>query len=695
MTDEAEEENNQERSHKPSKTTSSQWQVKYGGGPRQELEQDDVSLTAWLASIDRRETSRVGDADAAGGPEDTSFGPLFLSDAAPAESDEEAESAEVVAQMNALLNGETAEADFSKIDLPNSFDIDDGECIDFAYEFRNFQLPGIDDGDPLVKRAGNHDASFTEEAFSGENMAILFRRSHDEKILRKCFDCLSSHAQSTKLLRCRAFEGWKRVARNAKISYEQLIRRTRRRHKVRRIRRILSAWLSISHERCILVQEGYAWRTKSKVFISWRRMVRRERSRREEAKVRVETAQRIKKADNFCQSKLKRSFFTGWLAVTEASRSETGAAEEAGQDSVAVIEAAKDNTPTKQTPKATCITPERKAMPPEESVCNVKACGGDKENRLPNRQPGNKLLRPLKHQRPKPPRNQSTPKLVLEMEERKAEREKRRGVLRKKYEQKAVEKQKRLERERQEKENAEMREHQEFMQQKAEEERRKQVAASRWKQACRLAVLHYRMTLQRRMLLQWKKIFQIKAFNERKVRNSRITFVFILCEGKDILQINIYQCHDQAIQLWSDTMYEKCWQRWKVYKDEQLTFKREQLLRQQQLADDFNQRRLLAKSFAALEEHCHYTQSLVGEAQLRVAAQRRRVVFSKWHRITIETNKGRNIREARAAEHGRRLLLFRAMEAWQSGVTILQEEREMNMLIAAKWEEVNKWLETA
>ena len=507
---------------KPSNTTASQWQVKYGGGPRQELEQDDASLTAWLASIDRRETSIVEDADAAGGPEDTTFGPLFLPDSAPAETDDYAEAAEVISQLNAFLNGETAEADFSKIDLPDSFDIADGECIDFAYEFRNFQLPGIDDGDPLVKRSGNHDASFTEEAFSGENMAILFRRSHDEKILRKCFDCLSSHAQSTKLLRCRAFEGWKRVARNAKISYEQLIRRTRRRHKVRRIRRILSAWLSISHERCILVQEGYAWRTKSKVFISWRRMVRRERSRREEAKERLEIAQRDKKADNFCQSKLKRLFFTGWLAVTRENRSEKAAAE-AGQDdsassSVAVIEADEDNTPTKQTPKATCITPDRKAMPPEDRT--------DKENRQPNRQPGDKLLRPLKPQRPKPPRNQPTPKLVLEMEERKAEREKRREVLRKKYEQKAVEKQRRLERERQEKENAEMREHQEFMQQKADEERRKQVAASRWKQACRLAVLHYRMTLQRRMLLQWKKVFQMKAFNERKVRKELIV-VFV------------------------------------------------------------------------------------------------------------------------------------------------------------------------
>ena len=142
-------------------------------------------------------------------------------------------------------------------------------------------------------------------------------------------------------------------------------------------------------------------------------------------------------------------------------------------------------------------------------------------------------------------------------------------------------------------------------------------------------------------------------------------------------------------------MYEKCWQRWKVFTDEQQRQRAERLLRQQQLADEFNQRRLLAKSFAALEEHCHYTQSLVDEGQLRVAALRRRVVFSKWHHITIEAKKGRNIRETRAAEHGRRLLLLSAMQAWQSGVTILQEEREVNVLIEAKWEEVNKWLENA
>ena len=56
---------------------------------------------------------------------------------------------------------------------------------------------------------------------------------------------------------------------------------------------------------------------------------------------------------------------------------------------------------------------------------------------------------------------------------------------------------------------AEMKVQDEFIQRKAAEEHGKKIASARWKQACRLAALHYSMSLQKRMLLQWEKIFQI------------------------------------------------------------------------------------------------------------------------------------------------------------------------------------------
>ena len=68
-------------------------------------------------------------------------------------------------------------------------------------------------------------------------------------------------------------------------------------------------------------------------------------------------------------------------------------------------------------------------------------------------------------------------------------------------------------------------------------------------------------------------------------------------------------------------------------------------------------------------------------------------VFTKWHCIAIKAKKERFAKEKKAAKNGERLLLLRAMQYWHYGVNICQEECEMNILIEAKWEQVNKWLE--
>ncbi len=109
--------------------------------------------------------------------------------------------------------------------------------------------------------------------------------------------------------------------------------------------------------------------------------------------------------------------------------------------------------------------------------------------------------------------------------------------------------------------------------------------------------------------------------------------------------------------------------------------------------DDFNDRRLIAKGFAALEEHCQYYQSLRNEAQRRISTVRRRSTFKQWCRITMKAKKLRRRRERKAAKYGKRLLLRRAVQAWISGVEFMKKEREMNILVEEKWAEVNKWLE--
>ena len=109
--------------------------------------------------------------------------------------------------------------------------------------------------------------------------------------------------------------------------------------------------------------------------------------------------------------------------------------------------------------------------------------------------------------------------------------------------------------------------------------------------------------------------------------------------------------------------------------------------------DAFNERRLIAKGFAALEEHCQYYQSLRDEAQRRISAVRQRSAFKQWYRITMKAKKSRRRKERKAAKYGKRLLLRRAMQAWLSGTEFIKKEREMNMLVEEKWAQVNKWLE--
>ena len=163
--------------------------------------------------------------------------------------------------------------------------------------------------------------------------------------------------------------------------------------------------------------------------------------------------------------------------------------------------------------------------------------------------------------------------------------------------------------------------------------------------------------------MKWKKIFKIKSFNERK-----------------------------AVLAWRDTVTEKCWQSWILYTAEEKSHRKALELKNEISADVFNRRRLLAKSFASLEEHCHYTQSLIQEAQQRFTTLKQRRIIKKWLRITVKAQKARRKREKKATKHGRRLLLLRVIQYWQVGVKISKKEHEVDMMVKAKWKEVEQWL---
>lgn len=265
-------------------------------------------------------------------------------------------------------------------------------------------------------------------------------------------------------------------------------------------------------------------------------MTRLERAKKEEYEERQERlkmTQDNKMAFEFRGIKLKRLYFLGWRTIAAArvrnqriSTDATSANNKSLQENNLQCDKVTD-TSTSPTLKNT-ETPRTKRMDTAQSrQCNMTASSIqryriDKENQQPNMKINDDLLSPnAKPRKPKPMKIPQTPKLLVQMEKRQKEREMRREVLRSRYEQAVMEKKRRQEEELRKTEAEELRVHQEYMARKAEEAKQKKLVAERWKHACRLAVLHYKMSVMKRMFRQWKRIFEVIAFNERKVNMHR------------------------------------------------------------------------------------------------------------------------------------------------------------------------------
>lgn len=465
---------------KPSSDKPSLWQAKYGS----RSSNSDPTSIQFLDNFFPKQQKLEDESSIASEPPGSYFESIPI-DCTSIEQD----AIDVISQMNSLLDGK-----FEATQLSRSFNIfDQNRDDDFEYnnttflDSHNLQLltpscaPVIS-----IKDTPNH-----EEDFSGEAMAILFRRSHDENHLKKCFGCLRLLTKANKQLRCQVFSNWKRIANDAKETDDVIGRRFKRRHRHRLLRSLFSSWLEVM-ETCESkdlerrATEHHHLQTRRNVFLSWR------------------TDHRNLVA-NIRTNKLKQAFI-GWLLIkrgdgnkSKSNEDDSCPHEEMAAHSPLVVE--EYQTGIKQT-----ITPDKhssgKPLKPKEDDVDA-------------------LLIPVRSQRQKattslPSANQN-PNHLLKMNQRKEEREKRREMLRQRYEQKAIERKQQQEEDRLKKEDAETRVHREYFASKVTAEQTKKLATARWKRAWHLAVLHYQRSLQQRLFKEFRVILQIQAFNHRKV----------------------------------------------------------------------------------------------------------------------------------------------------------------------------------
>lgn len=565
----------------------SMWQQKYGtksNNSKHDQFGEDKSIIDWIRSI--RQSAEIDD--------EVSKVRLDYS-IIPINSPVDKVAADVIHRMNQLFDGMPAN---NTINFNDDLDIrafEETPVIDGESFSKFLQAPNLQ-CDPLINTFVSSEKS--NEEISRDNMAILFRRTHDDEIARRCINCLQSHTKLNQILRGRVFSQWKIVTMNTNDSKDAHVRRFNRRRRLRLLRCLISFWVQANQDGKVRLQRAtqmHSSRTKSDMLSSWRMYSQQTEERRRNS---IDCIREAK------LTKLKRSTLVQWLAVTgwneqSYSQSEIGASvsirhgleHQPGRDI-----SSDDDGPKSQSAIESCRTldmheleslqqpvnqhsslmlmPERK-MPEQPKLFK----GYDKES-------GNRLqqfqLRRVRHKSQNRVQPTSTPKMVLKMNQRKQERDKNREILRQRYEQKANEKEKCLKEELRKKDEEAMKIQREFVERKTAEEKRKKLAASQWKQACCLAAMHHRMALQKRTLRQWNKIFQMNIFNERKVRGHFFANCFISVKP-DVLKLAAILL-DKAFIAWSDTTVEKCWHSWVLFKNAQQKDRNERICMRQQLA---------------------------------------------------------------------------------------------------------------
>lgn len=116
------------------------------------------------------------------------------------------------------------------------------------------------------------------------------------------------------------------------------------------------------------------------------------------------------------------------------------------------------------------------------------------------------------------------------------------------------------------------------------------------------------------------------------------------------------------------------------------------LIKRHRLANDFNERRLLAKSFAAWEVSCIDTKSILHQAREQKSFRQVTLLFKHWHDFATKAKGGRTVKEEQAEHLGQRLCLRLAIQQWRCGVVSSKEERKVAELCDAKRQQVFSWL---
>jgi hypothetical protein len=587
---------------------STPWQRNYG---RSEPRQGEDDLNDWIANIDieRRANNETSSFD------------LTSSDAAAAVSDSDV--ADVIAQMEHILN--------NTIDTGMSF---------------NFNAYGIDEED-------SYD-SINDFAVEENIIACMHSQSKD-RIKKRCFEELRLHRKCEK----------KRLGWVVKLVTKQQKRKL--------LSKYLLSWKAIN--RMIKVKQVLVacriGRSTSKsfrsIFIEWKRlsMIRREQLVKVESRLRRKKCRQAfsallankdmallayDRARKFYAEKQKVKVLVTWLTVTRHRRNLSEKADQlrrlrllrlcfvAWSSEACIVEATVQTTPADSDNNEVAVTKQSKQKEPSSTE--------DDED----------LLKPLKKRRS---RLGSKGKIILDINQRNAERQKRREALRSRHDAVALAKKQLLDAEMHRQEEQAFHVHNEFRRKKAEEKERKGKEAARQKEAHRLATLHYKISLQKRLFSQWKRIFGIKCWNERK-----------------------------AVLLYRDTTIEKYFRSWKKF----VKNKALRLLKRQHLAVDFHEAGLYAKVFASLEENVKYTHQLQDQVSASLSKSRKYAVLREWHHKSLQLQEERDAKGVQAEQMMRAIFLDRALKGWKVGVMMKREEKRVEELVNEKYDAMMQWL---
>jgi hypothetical protein len=493
----------------------------------------------------------------------------------------------------------------------------------------------------ILNNTVNTEMSFNFDAYDIEE-EDSYDSINDFAVEDRIIACL--HSQSKDRLKKKCFEELRLHCKREKKRLGWVVKLVTKQQKRKLLSKYLLNWKSFN--RMIKVKQVMLackiGRSTSKsfrrIFIEWKRlsMIRREQLMKVDSRWRRKKCRQAfsallenkdmallayDRAQKFYAEKQKVKVLVSWLTVAHHQRNLSEKAEQLRANEVAVSKQSKQKKESSSTK--------------------------DDED----------LLKPLRKRRSR--LGSKMPKIIFDTHQRNAESQKRREALRSRHDAVALAKKQLLDAERKRQEEQASHVHNEFRRKKAEEKERKEKEAARQKEAHRLASLHYKISLQKRLFLQWKRVFGIRCWNNRK-----------------------------AVLLYRDTTIEKYFHSWKKF----VKNKALRAMKRQHLAVDFHEAGLYAKVFASLEENVKYTHQLQDQVSASLSKSRKHAVLREWHHKSLQLQEERDTKGVHAEQMMRAILLDRALKGWKAGVMMKREEKRVEELVNEKYDAMMQWL---